>query len=373
MDRIQTQRVLNDLEKKMVLITGPRQSGKTWLSKNVAKTFKYPVYLNYDQITHREIIHQQQWLDETDLIIFDELHKMPEWKNYLKGVYDTKFEHLHILVTGSARLDTYQHIGDSLAGRYFSHRLLPLSLAELKQLNQPTSLNYLMKRSGFPEPFLTKDDINAERWRIQYVSSLLSTDIFDIDNVQNIKALQLVFQLLRNRVGSPVSYQSLSEDVGVSINTIKKYIKILEMLYIIFRVTPYSKSIARSLLKEPKIYFFDTGLVIGDEGVKLENITAVSLIKHVYGKYDYLAEEYSLYYLRTRDKQEVDFALVKNDKIEQIIEVKLSNHEIDKSLYYFHKKFNLPGVQIVKNLKTEMKKEEIRIVKAENFLESLYL
>src|SRR4029077_5708042 len=100
---------------------------------------------------------------------------------------------------------------------------------------------------------------------------------FEIDKIYNIKAMQLIFNLLRNRVGSPISYQSLAEDVGTSPTTIKKYIQILEALFVVFKVTPYSKNIARSLLKEPKLYFFDTALVQGDDGAKLENIVAVSL------------------------------------------------------------------------------------------------
>ena len=128
MIRAQKNIILNDLEKKIVLLVGPRQSGKTWLAKDIAKSFKNSLYLNYDQIKDRKIIHDQSWLDNTDLLIFDELHKMDDWKNYIKGVFDTQPESMSILVTGSARLDIYDHVGDSLAGRYFRHRLLPLSL-----------------------------------------------------------------------------------------------------------------------------------------------------------------------------------------------------------------------------------------------------
>ncbi len=357
----------------MVFLAGPRQAGKTWLAKDIAHQFNNPLYLNYDQLEHREIIHHQAWLNDVDLIIFDELHKMPKWKNYLKGIYDTKPDNITLLITGSARLDIYSQVGDSLAGRYFLHRLLPLSLAELKQLGQSTDLNHLLQRSGFPEPFLAENNTEAERWRMQYITSLLSTDVFEIDMIQNIKAIQLIFKLLQHRVGAPISYQSLAEDVGVSIHTIKKYIEILEALYVIFRVTPFSKNIARSILKSPKIYFFDTGLVNGDEGIKLENLTAVSLLKDLYARQDNLAEKCSLHYLRTREQHEVDFALVKNEKIEKIIEVKLSHQEISSSLSYFHQKYDLPAIQVVKNLPQERIKNGITLMKADKFLSSLYL
>ena len=316
--------ILKDLEKKMVLIVGPRQAGKTWLAKEVAQEFANSVYLNYDQILDRTIITAQSWLPSTDLLILDELHKMNGWKNYLKGIYDTKPSSMHILVTGSARLDIYDQLGDSLAGRYFRHRLLPLSLAELTQIKTPATLEKLIERSGFPEPYLADSVIETNRWRQQYITSILSSDIFEIDKIHNIKAMQLVFNLLRTRVGSTISSQSLAQDIAVSPTTIKKYIQILEALFIIFRVTPYSKNIARSLLKEPKLYFFDTGLVQGDDGAKLENLVAVSLLKHVYAKIDYHAQEYALHYVRTKDGLEIDFVLYGENGL-FAIEVKSSN------------------------------------------------
>ena len=353
MERVQTAAIIEDLNKKMVILVGPRQAGKTWLAKHIARQFSSALYLNYDQMSDRKVIEGQNWLPSTELLILDELHKMPVWKNYLKGLYDTKPASMRILVTGSARLDIFNHIGDSLAGRYFRHRLMPLSPAELSQANMPVSINKLLTRSGFPEPYLTENDIDAERWRLQYLNSMLSTDVFEFDKIQNIKAIQLIFNLLRHRVGSPVSYQSLAEDAAVSPTTVKKYIEILEALYMVFRITPFAKNIARSLLKEPKIYFFDTALVEGDEGAKLENLVAVCLLKHVYAKYDYQAEDYQLHYLRTKEGQEVDFALVKNDEVEQMIEVKASDHSLSKALVTFHKKYAYPAVQIVKHCRHE--------------------
>lgn len=373
MKRIQTQKIIKDLSKKMVFVTGPRQAGKTTIAIQVAQEYQQSLYLNYDNLEDKNIIKEQSWLAGTELLILDELHKMPDWKNYLKGIYDTKPSHLHILVTASARLDIFNKIGDSLAGRYYLHRLLPLSLAELDQLQEALHLEKLMERGGFPEPYLDEDSTEANRWRMQYSNSLLTTDVFEFDRVQNMNAVRLIFELLRTRVGSPISYQAIAEDAGTSPVTVKKYIEILEALYVIFRVTPFSKNIARSLLKEAKIYFFDNGLVKGDEGARLENLVAVSLLKNVYGKIDYLAQAWSLHYLRTKDGLEVDFALSKDGKIEEIIEVKLSDKEINKSLFTFSRKYELPASQIVKNLRLERSTEGIKVLKAESFLKSLYL
>jgi hypothetical protein len=298
---------------------------------------------------------------------------MPKWKNYLKGIYDTKPPGQKILVTGSARLEIFTKVGDSLAGRYFLHRLMPLSPAECDKVNVSYTIDRFLQRGGFPEPFLAEEAVDAERWRLQYTDSLLRIDVLEFDNIQNLNAIRLVFELLRERVASPVSYQSIAEDVGIASNTVKKYIQILEALYIVFRVTPFSHNIARSLLKEPKIYFFDTGLVKGDNGVKFENFVATCLMKHVFAKIDYRAENYSLNYLQTKERQEVDFALVRDKKIEKMIEVKYADPHIHPGLSYFHEKYHIPAVQVVKELKRECIENKIEIIQGLNFLKTLDL
>jgi predicted AAA+ superfamily ATPase len=373
MERYQKQAILKDLQKKMVLLAGPRQAGKTTLAKSIAQEFKSSTYLNYDSMIDRKIIMQEGWLDNTELIILDEIHKMVKWKNYLKGVYDTKLPHQRILVTGSARLEIFNRVGDSLVGRCFLHRLMPLSPAECDKMKVEYTLDRFLQHSGFPEPFFVDDIIEVQRWRMQYVDSILREDIFNFDNIQNVNAIRLVFDLLRERVGSPISYTSIAEDVAISPNTVKKYIQILEALYIVFRVTPFSRNIARSLLKEPKIYFFDTGLVNGDEWVKFENFVSFCLYKHVLAKIDYLAQGYSLKYMQTKEKHEVDFALVNDNKIEQIIEVKRSDDVVGYGLKYFTQKYNFPGCQVVKDLKKERVENGIEIVRGVNFLKGLSL
>lgn len=371
MKRFQEALILKDLDKKMVFLVGPRQAGKTHLAKTIGTHFVHTIYLNYDLEEHRTIIKKKSWLPRTELLIFDELHKMRGWKNYLKGIFDNKPETLKILVTGSARMDIFHNTGDSLAGRYFLHHLFPLSIAELEHVGEPIDLERLIKRSGFPEPYLASDDITAERWRMQYVNSLITTDVLNFDNILNVKAMQDVFQLLRRRVGSPISYKSISEDVGISPATVKKYIQVLEALYVVFRITPYSKNIARSLLKEPKIYFFDTGLVDGDEGIQFENLLAVSLYKHIHLRRDYLAEDSALHYLRTKEKREVDFVLCVKEEVMKIIEAKNQDHEISSALKWFQKIYDHPAWQVVKHLDHPYQKDGCTIEEGLIFLRTL--
>jgi hypothetical protein len=371
MERSQTKQIRRDLEKKMVFLAGPRQAGKTTLAKQIAKEFTSSLYLTYDRHADREIILNESWLPSVELIILDEIQKMPEWKNYLKGVYDTKLPHQKLLVTGSARLEVFNQVGDSLAGRYFLHRLLPLSSAECNSVHVPYTIDRFLKRGGFPEPFLAEDDVDADRWRLQYVESLLNIDVLDFEAIHNLKTMRLIFELLRERVGSPISYNSIAEDVSVSPTTVKKYIQILEALYIVFRIIPFSRNIARSLLKEPKIYFFDTGLVKGSVGLKFENFVATCLLKNIYEKVDTLGKSYSLSYLQTKEKKEVDFAVIFENQVSSIIEVKHADNSISEGLIYFQEKYNMPAIQLVKELKRERLEKGIEIRSAGEYLKTL--
>lgn len=370
MDRLQLPLIEKDLRRKLVFLTGPRQVGKTHLALALLKKSANGVYLNYDNQEDRAIITKAAWLPGTELLVLDELHKMAEWKNYLKGIFDTRPPHLKILVTGSARLDTFRSTGDSLAGRYFRHRLNPLSAAEIPEASENT-IEMLMARGGFPEPFLAETGQEADRWRMQYVDGLIRTDILDFERIHDLRAVQLTLELLRQRVGSPVSITSLAQDVACSPNTIKKYLAVLETLFIVFRVTPFHHNIARSLLKEPKLYFYDTGMVKGDDGLRFENLMAVSLLKHVNAIEDYEGKRAALHYLRTKEKKEVDFAVTVEDQPTTIIEAKLNGSDLSPSLRYFHEKYDFPAVQVVRHLRQEKMAGDIPIRRALGFLREL--
>jgi len=371
--RSQEEKIHTDLQKKMVFIVGPRQVGKTWLAKKIAEKYQNSLYLNYDSVEDRQLIKNQSWLPTTELLILDELHKMKGWKNYLKGFYDTKRDSLKILVTGSARMETFRHSGDSLAGRFFVHHLLPFSLAELGSETPAYHIDRLIERSGFPEPFLAETLEEAVRWRKLYTDSLVREDIINFETVADIRALYDVFEIVRRSVGAPLSFANIARDVGISPVTVKKYISVLESLYIVFIVRTYTKKIKRSILKEAKVYFYDTGLVVGDSGVVFENFVALSLLTHAEFMNDMTGADTRLMYLRTKEGKEADFVLIDGLRgPEKIIEVKYSDTAVSKNLLYFRNKYNIPAVQIVKNLnKVGFVAQDVSIVRAEEFLTNI--
>ena len=377
MQRYLYKHILKDLSNKMVFITGPRQVGKTYLAKEIMTKFQNPQYFNYDNIFDRKIIAEQSWKRNADLIVFDELHKMKNWKIYLKGVFDTRKNNEAILVTGSARLDTFRQTGESLAGRYHHLRLNPFSVKEISEsISAYNAIEAFHQFSGFPEPFLNslnKDKIQAvefsNRWRNQYYTDLVREDILEFGKLQEIRAIKNLLEMLRYKVGSPISYKGLAEDLQISPTTVKKYIEILESLYIIFLIKPFHKNIARSILKEPKLYFYDSSYIVGDDGIKLENTVALHLLKHTQYLYDVKGEAISLNYVKTKEKKEVDFVIVKNGQPSDFIEVKLSKKTISPNLHYFLNRFeNANFIQLVHNLNNDQHKNGIDILNASNWL-----
>ena len=157
--------ILKDLKKKKVFVGGPRQVGKTTLAKTIlAESYPEGRYFNWDYDEDRRDIVRKRWPDEDTLLVFDELHKYPRWKSWLKGIYDVSHQQHSFLVTGSARLDVYRRGGDSLMGRYHYWRLHPFTLDECPAgITPKDAYRRLMTVGGFPEPFLDGDETEARR------------------------------------------------------------------------------------------------------------------------------------------------------------------------------------------------------------------
>lgn len=157
---------------------------------------------------------------------------------------------------------------------------------------------------------------------------ILKEDLLDLERMSDLKSIKVLVQLLSEHVGSPVSMSSLARDLEVSPHTVKHWTGILESLYVIFIVRPWTAKISKSILKEPKIYFYDTGRVRGDQSSRWENLVATHLLKWVNFREDVLGEGAELFYLRDKEKREVDFAVVHEEKPERLIKVKTSDSTI---------------------------------------------
>lgn len=351
---------------------GPRQVGKTTIAKQLNESH---AYYNYDVRKDLAVFQKQEWDRSKQLVIFDELHKMKKWKLWLKGLYD---EGLHkeqrILVTGSARLDIAKKMGDSLAGRFFSFRLNPLDLKELRGTGSPDE-NYrrLITVSGFPEPFLENNEQFYHIWRKTHSDLILRQDLLFFEQVRDLDGVELLVELLAQRVGSTVSIHSLKEDLDRDDKTIKRWLQILENLYIVFRVPPKSKNVARGIKKASKYYFYDTARIDGDESAKLENLVALSLKKELEFLEDSQGLKSSLCFTRTKDGKEIDFLIERRGKKAMMIEVKFSDGDASKNFDLFSKFFPAAErIQLVRNLDREFStKTGVRVLSAVDFLEQL--
>jgi len=287
-------------------------------------------------------------------VIFDELHKMNQWKRWLKGIYDVEGVRPRLLVTGSSNLDTYKKVGDSLAGRYFQYRFHPLDLKEVSSLYpKEEAFERLWNYSGFPEPFIKGTQVFYNRWKKSHHDIIIRQDLIDIQTVRDVKAIETLLELLRLNVGSSISYSNLARTLEKDAKTIKQWLQLLENLYVIFRVTPYHKRISRALLKEPKYYFYDV-VQVKDQGARLENLVATSLLKELHWLEDILGATTALHFLRTKEGKEIDFLVVINEKPYCLLEAKWSDDVPSKNFLYFERYFSkINKIQLVKEIKRE--------------------
>lgn len=376
MNRYLDDRVRRDLEKKMVFLVGARQVGKTTFSAQLLAELGSGQYLNYDIAEDRNLIVSQGWNKRSTLLVLDEIHKMPGWKTWLKGVYDGKPKTQQLLVTGSARLDTFRQGGDSLAGRFFSLRLHPISVKEWCEETgalPDAALSHLLQRGGFPEPCLAASDEDAERWRRQYFDGLVRDDVLEFSRLQEMGAMRMFAEMLRRRIGSPLSLASIARDLHLSPVTLKKYLDILEALFIVFTIRPWHRNIARATLQSPKVYFFDTGLVIGDAGARYENFVACALLKHTEYQQDVQGKTVGLHYIRTKDGAEVDFCLSEGDEnLTELIECKISEAKPHRALARFADEWpQARATQLLRDLRNDHDIGRVEIRAAAGWLNGL--
>jgi uncharacterized protein len=360
--------VESDLGRKMVFVGGPRQVGKTWLGKAVIGDTR--AYLNYDVAPHRAAILKRE-LPPTDAWLFDEIHKYRGWRNYLKGLYDQFGPKQRILVTGSARLDLYRFGGDSLQGRYFYLRLHPLSFAELGGTSA-SDLSDLLALSGFPEPFFGASESEARRWSLVYRERLVREEVTALETVSDLGKLELLMLALPERVGSPLSINSLREDLQVGHATLSRWLDILERVYAIFRVAPFGAPRLRAVKKERKHYHFDW-TAVPEPAARFENLVAAHLLKWAEYQVDAHGRQVELRYFRDIDGREVDFVLADKGKPIGFVECKLSDAPVSSGLKYLVARFpDVPAWQVSPaGVRDYVSAEGIRVCSAHVLLQQL--
>lgn len=335
--------VREDLRKKMVFLGGPRQVGKTTLALDIlgAENRRHPAYLNWDSPLVRKPLQEGEIPGGQPLVVLDEIHKFPRWRNLVKGFYDTQGDRTSFLVTGSARLDHYRKGGDSLQGRYHHYRLHPFSLGELSTAPNAGDLETLMRFGGFPEPLLAGDSRTWRRWQRERMSRVVYEDLRDLENLRQIALVELLAEALPDRVGSPLSINSLSEDLQVAHETVRRWLEILENLYVCFRIPPFSAPRIRAVKKEAKLYLWDWSQV-PDKGERFENLVASHLLKYCHFLEDTEGFRMELRFIRDTDRREVDFVVLRDRKPLFAVECKSGEKSPSRTIGYFRERTDIP-------------------------------
>lgn len=342
MKRYLESHIIADLERKMVFLGGPRQVGKTHLALQILKGDEtHPGYLNWDYIGDKRIIINAEIPEKEKLIVFDEIHKYQHWRNTIKGIYDKNKSSKRFLITGSAKLDYYRRGGDSLQGRYFYYRLHPLSLFELGKKNTRANLDLLLTFGGFPEPFLSQNRKDWNRWQHNRLSRVVHEDLNNLEDVRSIDKIDHLILLLNERAGSVLSINSMREDLGVAFETTASWISKLENLYYCYRIKPFGLNTLKAIKKEQKLYLWDWSLC-STAGSRFENLVASNLLKFCHFMQDVEGRVIELQFIRDREGREVDFVLVENGQPLFAVECKTGNQELSRHIKYFSARTNIP-------------------------------
>ncbi|MDX2054480.1 MAG: AAA family ATPase [Polyangiaceae bacterium] len=347
--------------RQMAFVSGPRQVGKTTTCRAQSTQ-----YLNWDNTDDRQRILAgpgalAEHLGLTRLsagrkvALFDELHKYARWKALLKGFFDTYADDVRIIVTGSSRMDVFRRGGDSLMGRYFPYRMHPFSVAELitQALPDPTHILRspsdlaparwlaLWEHGGFPEPFLKCSAQFSRRWGTLRAEQLTREDIRDFTRVQELGQLAALAHLLRYRSAQQLVFQNLANEVRISTDTARRWVEALRQLHLGFLVRPWFRNVSRSLRKEPKWFLRDWS-GIEDEGSRAETFVACHLLKAVEGWTDMGLGQFELAYLRDKERREVDFVVIRDEKPWFLVETKLKQGPLSPALAHYQKQVNAP-------------------------------
>lgn len=377
-----------DLAAKMVFVAGPRQVGKTTLARRILAGSGSGVYLSWDNRADRQEIRAARWPGGEAVVVLDELHKWRGWKGWLKGEFDQHRARLRFLVTGSARLDVYRRGSDSLQGRYHHYRLHPFSYREalgdgepvvavpgeellIPAGGRPETVGALLRFGGFPEPFLAQSERTLRRWQKERLERFFREDIRDLEPLRDLSSIEILADLLPERVGSPLSLNALREDLEVSHKALSHWMDVLDRLYHVFRIPPFTAKKIRALRKMPKAYLWDSSLV-AQPGPRFENLVALHLLKFCHFLEDREGYPVTLHYLRDRDGREVDFLVTASGKPWFAVEVKLQATQVEPALLFYRERLAIPWVyQVTLEGERDFVEKGVRVLPAHRFFGAL--
>lgn len=297
----------------VVTITGPRQSGKTSLSRHVCPDF---TYANLADVSQRGKAANDPigFLDSLGrFAIIDEVHNVPDILSMIQVRVDEDPERRYIL-TGSSNFSLLEKVTQSLAGRTAVFTLLPFSLKEIKSIADNESIEKIITDGLYPRKIV--EDIPSEIFYSGYYNTYVERDLRDLLQVKNILSFDKFIRVLASRIGSEFNASSISREVGVSSHTIKEWMSILTTSYIAFELRPYFNNISKQYSKMPKVYFYDTGLACflleidsaealrkhQMRGPLFENLAVCELLKKRYNK----GKDTRLFFYRDKAGTEVD-------------------------------------------------------------------
>lgn len=336
------------LQYPVVTITGPRQSGKTTLAQTTFPNYAYFSLENPD--TRDQVQSDPNAFLQSNLngVIIDEFQHFPQILSYIQGEVDKTDKKGIYILTGSNQLSMLSNVNQSLAGRTALLKLLPLTIGEIKNETKKLSVDQLITRGFYPGIY--SNHLNPYKAYRNYYETYIERDVRQLSNIQNLRQFQLFLRLCAGRTGQLFNASALANEVGVSSQTIKHWLSILESSYIVFILPPWHANINKRLVKTPKIYFYDVGLasfLLGIEnekhlethplrGALFENMVLLELIKNRFNA----GLDSNFYFYRDNHNNEIDIVQEQGQF--------LSLFEV-KSSMTFHSGF-LKGLNYLSNL-----------------------
>lgn len=313
----------------IVSITGPRQAGKTTLLKNNFKKYKY---FNLERIDYRELIKNDIigfLKNNGPYVIFDEAQHLPELFSYIQVVSDDRNIPGQYILSGSQSFLLNKHISQSLAGRVNVNHLFPFDISEIRQFNI-ANYSQLILTGFYPRIYDAK--IEAKNFYPSYLQTYIERDVRTLKNITDLNLFIRFLGLCAGRVGQVLNISSLANDAGIAVNTAKAWLSLLEASFIIYLLQPYYKNFNKRLIKAPKLYFYDTGVLSSllkltnaemvrnhySYGALFENLIISEIIK----SQNHLGKQPAIYFWRESNGIEIDCIIEKGNNKITAIEIK---------------------------------------------------